>query len=85
PATAAPVHHTQAVTLLIPPGARAGTRSDALSKPLFLAGAAGWRKAATDMGLTQALRVDASGRIEVTPQFQARLTFVGTSNVRIVP
>ncbi|MDR2678981.1 MAG: FAD:protein FMN transferase [Zoogloeaceae bacterium] len=84
PATAAPVHHTQAVTLLIPPGTRAGTRSDALSKPLFLAGAAGWRKVAADMGLTRILRVDASGEIEVTPQFQARLTFIGTADVRVV-
>jgi thiamine biosynthesis lipoprotein len=43
PRTGYPVRHTQAVTVLIPAGTRAGTLSDAASKPIFIAGPDGWR------------------------------------------
>ncbi|MDR1848780.1 MAG: FAD:protein FMN transferase, partial [Zoogloeaceae bacterium] len=78
PATGEPVMHTQAVTILISPQeepGRTGTRSDVLSKPLFIAGADGWREAAHALGITHVLRINAKGEIEVTKGFMPRLTF----------
>lgn len=72
PRTAAPVRDTQAVTVLIPPGADAGMRSDVLSKPIFIAGS-GWRDMARQMGVEQALRVAADGTVFVTPALRERL------------
>jgi thiamine biosynthesis lipoprotein len=71
-----PVQHTQAVTLLIPPGTNAGRRSDALSKPVFIAGAKDWRETARELGIRQVLRIDADGTIEVTAALRKRLDFV---------
>lgn len=68
-----PVQGTQAVTVLIPPGPQAGTLSDALSKPLFIAGAADWQRLAQATGVSQALRVDGSGAIQVTKGLAERL------------
>lgn len=68
-----PVAHTQAVTVLMPPGPQAGTLSDVTSKPLFIGGPAHWREAAARMGVDAALRVGEHGEIEVTPAMQARL------------
>ncbi|MDR2636990.1 MAG: FAD:protein FMN transferase [Zoogloeaceae bacterium] len=80
PASGEPVGHTQAVTVLISPGdgeaTPPGARSDAFSKPLFIAGPQGWREAARELGITQALRIDADGSLEVTPALAERLTFV---------
>lgn len=76
PRTAEPAQGTQAVTLLIPPGKDAGMRSDALSKPLFLAGAH-WQQEAARLGVTQALRIDAAGVLFVTPALRQRLTMQG--------
>ena len=77
PRSGAPATHTQAVTVLIPAGEKAGTLSDALSKPIFIAGPDGWREIAHRIGCTQVLRVDASGRIGVTAALAQRLHFVG--------
>lgn len=86
PRTGTPAEGTQAVTILVTPERSAeggdvssavgvGTRSDALSKPLFIAGAQGWRDMARRIGITHAMRVDATGKIEVTEAFAARLDF----------
>ncbi len=72
PRTAMPATGTQALTVLIPPGASAGMRSDALSKPLFIAGD-DWRRLLTPLGVTQALRIDAAGRVEMTDALRPRL------------
>jgi len=77
PATGEPAQHTQAVTVLIPPGEKAGTFSDALSKPPFIADAAHWQQTARTLGLSHILRIDAQGQIEVSPELNDRLTFVG--------
>jgi thiamine biosynthesis lipoprotein len=69
------VAHTQALTVLVAPGAQAGMRSDAASKPLFIAGADGWRRLLPALGVAGALRVDANGRVEVTRALAARLKF----------
>jgi thiamine biosynthesis lipoprotein len=77
PRTAYPADHTQAVTVLIPAGSRAGTLSDAASKPIFIAGPDGWREMARQMGIGLVLRVDRDARIFVTESLQRRLEYIG--------
>lgn len=72
PRSGMPAHGTQAVTVLIPPGAEAGMRSDVLSKPLFVAGD-DWPRLARKLGVEQVLRIDAQGGIEATSAMQARI------------
>ena len=72
PRSGFPADGTQAVTVLIAPGAQAGMRSDALSKPIFIAGA-DWRAMAGRVGVTAVLRVGADGTASATPAMQARL------------
>ncbi|MBI3222726.1 MAG: FAD:protein FMN transferase [Nitrosomonadales bacterium] len=69
-----PVQGVQAVTILTR-GAHAGVLSDAASKPLFISGVAGWRAAARQMGLPEALLVDGQGVIHLTAEMQKRLEF----------
>ena len=76
-----PVQGVQAVTILAR-GARAGVLSDAASKPLFIAGVSGWRDAARRMGLTEAMRVDGQGNIQLTAAMHNRLKF-GEQNFRL--
>ena len=77
PRTGYPADHTQAVTILIPPGAKAGTLSDAASKPIFIAGPEHWREMARKMEIGMVLRVDRDNRIFVTDALRKRLTFIG--------
>ncbi len=70
-----PVQDVEAVTVLIPPGNHAGTLSDVASKPLFIAGPAGWRQAARQMGVKAGMLIDAGGRIYLTSAMQQRLNF----------
>ena len=86
PRSGAPAAHTQALTVVIPGGAGAGTLSDAASKPLFIAGPDAWQAAARRLGITQAIRIDADGRIAVTAALHRRLSFLGpTPDLDIVP
>ena len=62
----------QAVTVLIAPGVGAGMRSDALSKPIFIAGAE-WRAMAQRLGVAAVLKVGADGTANATPAMQARI------------
>jgi thiamine biosynthesis lipoprotein len=73
PRTGQPVQHTQSLTVLMPAGPGAGARSDADSKPLFIAGRDDWQALAMRMGVSHALRVDRDGRVSATPDMQARL------------
>jgi FAD:protein FMN transferase len=77
PRSGHPVEHTEALTVLIPGGSEAGMRSDALSKPLFIAGPEHWRDYAQKLGVTQALRIGSDGSMQVTAALAARLQFVG--------
>lgn len=77
PRTAAPATTSQAVTVVMPAGPHAGMQSDAYSKPLFIAGDQ-WLSEAHKLGLTQALRIAADGRIEVTPALHSRLRMEAT-------
>jgi thiamine biosynthesis lipoprotein len=80
PRTGWPATGTQAVSVLIPPGFgnnRAGMWSDVASKPLFIAGK-DWRRLADKLGMTQVLRVDADGNIEMTDAMRARVKLEST-------
>ncbi|MDZ4202966.1 MAG: FAD:protein FMN transferase [Gallionella sp.] len=74
PRSGYPTHGVQAVTILTR-GPQAGVLSDAASKPLFVAGAAGWRAAAGRMQLPEVLLVDGQGGIHLTAALQKRLEF----------
>ena len=85
PRSGYPMQGVQAVTVLTH-GARAGVLSDAASKPLFIAGARGWRAAAAQMGLPEAMLVDGQGKIHLTAELQKRLEFTDKSvHPEVVP
>jgi len=67
-----PATGMQSVTLLVS-GDRAGTRSDALSKPLFIGGATQLSQTAARLNLGDYLAVDAGGQMQVSAAMQARL------------
>jgi thiamine biosynthesis lipoprotein len=75
PRTGWPVQGVQAVTVLISPGSHAGTLSDVASKPIFIAGVAGWQDAAQKMGVDKAMLIDANGKVHMTAAMQQRLNF----------
>jgi len=77
PRTGYPADQTQAVTVLIPAGPKAGTLSDASSKPIFIAGLDAWRAMAKKLEIGLVLRVDRSDRIFVTEALHKRLEFIG--------
>jgi thiamine biosynthesis lipoprotein len=73
PRSGAPAGATQALTVLIPPRPDAGTWSDWASKPLFIAGD-DWRPLAERLGIDYVLRIDATGRVEMSEAFAQRVT-----------
>lgn len=77
PRTAYPITHTAGVTVLIPKGEKSGMRSDALSKPIFIAGPGQWPAMAEKLGVRHVLRVGTDGKIELTEALASRLTFTG--------
>jgi len=86
PRTGWPVDHTQAVTVLIPAGAKAGTLSDAASKPIFVAGPDGWRAMADKMKTPMVMRVGRDNRIFVTEALHKRLEYIGKPpEITVVP
>lgn len=72
PRSGNPASGMQSVTVLIG-GISAGTRSDALSKPLFIAGAAHLANRAAQLGVDDYLAVDAAGKMHFSPAMKARL------------
>lgn len=85
PRTGYPVQGVQAVSILTR-GDHAGLHSDAYSKPLFIAGAQGWQKAAKDMHLDEAMLIDGGGVVHLTAALQKRLKFTDETTPRkIVP
>lgn len=83
PRSGQPVQGVQAATVLTH-GARAGTLSDAVSKPLFVSGSAGWRDAAQKMSLAEALLIDGDGTVHLTAAMQKRLEFADKGIIRKV-
>lgn len=77
PRTAYPADQTEAVTVLIPPGPKAGTLSDASSKPIFIAGDQGWREMAGKLQIQLVFRVDRNNQVFVTEALHKRLEFIG--------
>ena len=74
PRSGYPVQGVEEVTVLTH-GVHAGTLSDADSKPLFVAGAQGWRQAVDRMNLADAMLVDERGSIHITNELKKRLEF----------
>lgn len=72
PRSGRPADGMQSVTILVR-GQEAGTRSDALSKPLFIDGAGRLANNASALGVGDYLAVDAAGQIHVSPAMKARL------------
>ena len=89
PRSGQPSAAAQAVTVLVSPAAErsggVGMWSDVASKPLFIGGS-DWPRLAARRGLTQGLRVDPAGHIEVTRALNQRLSFVPAGlDITIVP
>lgn len=80
PTTGYPADHTRAVTVI----ASDGITADAAATALFVAGPDRWRDVARAMGVGHALRVDASGRIEVTQEMRDRLELGDGSDADII-
>jgi thiamine biosynthesis lipoprotein len=76
PRSGQPVMHTQALTVLITPRPAAGALSDVASKPLFIAGS-DWPRLARKLQVEHVLRVDATGRLQVSSAMHGRLVYVG--------
>lgn len=72
PRTGYPATSMQSLTVLVT-GEQAGTRSDALSKPLFIDGVERLMNNAPRLGITDYLAVDSAGRMHVSPAMKARL------------
>jgi thiamine biosynthesis lipoprotein len=83
PRSGQPAQGVQAVTILTH-GEHAGLRSDSASKPLFIAGVAGWRTAAKEMQLDDALLIDADGKVHLTDAMQKRLEFTDHKTVTFI-
>lgn len=85
PRSGYPARGVQAVTILTR-GPRAGTLSDVSSKPLFLAGVAGWGAEAHRMAISEAMLIDEAGHVQLTAPMQKRLEFTDKNTVRkVVP
>jgi thiamine biosynthesis lipoprotein len=85
PRSGYPMQGVQAVTVLAK-GEHAGVLSDAASKPLFISGASGWREAARQMNLSEAMLVDGQGVVHITAELQKRLEFTDTNiHPQVVP
>jgi thiamine biosynthesis lipoprotein len=72
PRSGRPATGMQSVTVLVS-GEHAGTRSDALSKPLFIGGPSQLAEQAARLGIADYLAVDATGQRHISPAMQARL------------
>jgi FAD:protein FMN transferase len=72
PRTGYPATSMQSLTVLVT-GNQAGTRSDALSKPLFIDGVERLMNNASRLGITDYLAVDSVGRMHVSSAMKARL------------
>ena len=73
PRSGYPANHTQSVTILVPSGSKAGTLSDAYSKPIFIAGPETWRDVARQLNIGMVMRVDSEGQIQLTQALSERI------------
>lgn len=88
PRSGYPANHTQSVTILIPAssnsGNKAGTLSDANSKPIFIAGPEAWRNIARQLNLEMVMRVDSEGQIQLTQALSERIQLIGQQTMLTV-
>ena len=75
-----PAQGAQAVTILTH-GLRAGLLSDGSSKPIFISGVQGWRAAARQMDIPEAMFIGADGIVHITAELQKRLEFTDKATV----
>ena len=82
PRTGYPADKTQSVTVID----NDGTLADAASTALFVAGPEQWLTIAKDMGITQAMLIDAKGVMYMTPQMRQRIKLEkAVKDVRVTP
>lgn len=70
PRTGYPVKHVASATVI----SKHGGLADAAATALSVAGPEGWRKIASQMGLTQVMLVDEKGGVYLTPAMRQRIT-----------
>jgi thiamine biosynthesis lipoprotein len=71
PRTGWPVQDVASATVIT----GSGTVADAAATALIVAGMDHWTAVARAMGLSQVLMVDAAGRVQLTPEMEARIEF----------
>ena len=76
PRTGEPAQGTQSVTVLIPPGPRAGVLSDVASKPIFISELSKKAAFAEKMKVTNILVIQEDGQILATSDMQQRLEWL---------
>jgi FAD:protein FMN transferase len=76
PATGYPVEGVQAVTVLIPPQAKAGVLSDVTSKPIFIANPEARTHAAKAMQVENYMVIESQDNIYVSPAMAKRITWL---------
>ena len=73
PRTGQTIDLVASVTIIASGGKDVGLRSDGNSKPLFIAGPAGWRAMAQHLGLDQVLLIDAEKNVAMTESMRKRI------------
>ena len=73
PRSGYPAQGTRSVTVLVPPGPRAGVLSDAASKPIFIAEPPRRLAAAQAMGIADFMLIDGEGRVFASADMAPRL------------
>jgi len=71
-----PAQGTQSVTVLIPPGADTGVRSDVSSKPIFISEPERKAEFASKMGVNHVLIIQENGEILASPAMQKQLNWL---------
>ena len=72
PRTGFPASQTQSLTVLAAPGPHAGVLSDVASKPGFIVGATDWEAQLARLGIKAAMRVNESGKMNLTETMAKR-------------
>ncbi len=72
PRTGYPAQNTLSVTVLIPPSEASGTRSDVVSKPIFISLPEKRSAMATKLGVSHYLVIDSQGHVEISPEMKRR-------------
>ncbi|HEY8355023.1 MAG TPA: FAD:protein FMN transferase [Methylophilaceae bacterium] len=85
PRSGYPAQHTQAVTVLVPPGSRSGTLSDIASKPIFISEDGKRADMARKLGIEHYLVIDAAGHIAASAAMLERIRWKDNVEVSTLP